>query len=196
MEGYVYADNAPNTAEDADGQWPHWGHLFHRVVHAVEHFSVRSWISRAEEFGRFMYRHVTHYARVVHHHHHAARHHQHHETHWRPRERRHRDTHWHPRHESRPRHVAHASKSGTKWNWRKIGEWAAPVVFFVPTIGPVAGSAMMNRHAASEGLVWSVPTAVATAAFTRDPRGAAAGVIGGFVSGYYDTLKNRDFPGK
>ncbi|TMQ13419.1 MAG: hypothetical protein E6J91_18350 [Deltaproteobacteria bacterium] len=31
MQGYVYADNAPITAVDANGMWPNWGKVWHAV---------------------------------------------------------------------------------------------------------------------------------------------------------------------
>ncbi|MEO8703598.1 MAG: hypothetical protein ABI867_26350 [Kofleriaceae bacterium] len=78
-------------------------------------------------------------------------------------------------------------------NWRKVGEYAAPVLMANPITAPV-GAQLMNKPAAAQGAIWGAGGAIAGA--SGGLPGAALGAAGGGLAGYYGSLVGRDYPVK
>jgi hypothetical protein len=76
-------------------------------------------------------------------------------------------------------------------DWRKVGEYAAPLLAANPVTAPFAGQ-LINKPAAAQGAIWAAGGAIAGAG--GGVPGAALGAAGGGLAGYYGTLVGRDFP--
>lgn len=87
----------------------------------------------------------------------------------------------------------HQACGGFDVDWKKVGEYAAPVLMANPITMPL-GIHAMNKPAAAQGAIWAAGGAVAGAA--GGPDGAALGAAGGGLAGYYGSLVGRDFPVK
>src|SRR5215510_13418518 len=70
-------------------------------------------------------------------------------------------------------------------NWRKVGEYTAPLMLGNPVTMPI-GIMNLNKGAAAQAAVWGAGGAIAGAA--GGPKGAALGAAGGAVAGYYGSL--------
>ena len=78
-------------------------------------------------------------------------------------------------------------------DWRKVGEYAAPLLAANPLTAPIAGQ-LANKPAAAQGAIWAAGAALAGAG--GGVPGAALGAAGGGLAGYYGSLVGRDFPVK
>lgn len=78
-------------------------------------------------------------------------------------------------------------------NWKKVGEYAAPVLLSNPVTMPL-GIHALNKPAAAQGAIWAAGGALAGSA--GGPEGTALGAAGGGLAGYYGSLVGRDFPVK
>jgi hypothetical protein len=79
-----------------------------------------------------------------------------------------------------------SARGGFDINWRKVGEYVAPLVPFG------AGASLMNKGAAAQGAVWAAGGALAGS--PGGPAGMALGATGGGLAGYYGALLSRDIP--
>jgi len=78
------------------------------------------------------------------------------------------------------------ASGGFDINWRKVGEYAAPLIPYG------LGAPLMNKGAAVQGGVWAAGGAIAGS--PGGPVGIAAGAVGGGLAGYYGALLGRDIP--
>jgi len=89
--------------------------------------------------------------------------------------------------------LAYAS-GGKGIPWKKIGEYAAPVLLSNPVTMPL-GVATLNKGAAVQGGIWGGLGAVGGGLTGGLPGAAIAGTTGG-LAGYYSALAGRDVPVK
>jgi hypothetical protein len=76
--------------------------------------------------------------------------------------------------------------------WKKIGEYAAPLLLTNPVTAPI-GAAALNKGAAVQGAIWGGFGAVGGGLTGGVPGAVIAGTTGA-AAGYYGALASRDIP--
>jgi len=74
--------------------------------------------------------------------------------------------------------------------WKKIGEYAAPVLLSNPVTAPI-GVAALNKGAAVQGGIWGTAGAIGGGLTGGVPGAAILGTTGA-LAGYYGALAGRD----